>query len=559
MERVPQGGSIGPGAAGGSDMNMNVSMGSVGGGSEGDGTPRETIVGNECHVCGEVTLKTRLHYGGITCYSCRAFFRRACTKKKKDVCKRNNNCDVRLDERKRCGACRYVVCIAKGMKPHLVLNDEEKQQRFKNVHKRKAELESVARIDAEDELDEFTSPRHEPSFGASEAAFGVAGGSGAETRVGFMGEAPSQPKNSRRGAAFSYQQQAHPQVKQESETSLDEFSGHVYEMPQAAHYNGGRTLEGPVSPPFHYSSSQQGAVSPPSQGNQYGQHGAVSPPSSLPSHSFSSQESLVYTPNAPIGFYPTSPPPTSSYPKAPFTSYPTTSYSTSLYPAKNPFSPHTSASWSTRVTSVISETHRAAVMPGTARTSVIMLACKKEEKVQEETTLSPQKKEKEEENEEQWGQDTGGEKEKNVMELEEDLKEMNNITGEEIFEEALEVQEGREEPREDGPLDLTKYSFLYPQTNNTATKKYFSETKWQPMILENPLGGARSSSSLQRGTSPTRVLKTLTSQGPDLGEESSSIVEYNKPTITRKIIAKADHHLDKQATPSPEEVKKNQS
>ena len=25
---------------------------------------------------------------------------------------------------------RYVVCIAKGMKPHLVLNDEEKQQRF---------------------------------------------------------------------------------------------------------------------------------------------------------------------------------------------------------------------------------------------------------------------------------------------------------------------------------------------------------------------------------------------------------------------------------------------
>ena len=50
MERVPQGGSIGPGAPGGSDMNMNVNM--VGGGSEGDGTPRETIVGNECHVCG---------------------------------------------------------------------------------------------------------------------------------------------------------------------------------------------------------------------------------------------------------------------------------------------------------------------------------------------------------------------------------------------------------------------------------------------------------------------------------------------------------------------------
>ena len=52
MERVPQGGSLGPGAPGGSDMNMNVTMGSVGGGSEGDSTHRETIVGNECHVCG---------------------------------------------------------------------------------------------------------------------------------------------------------------------------------------------------------------------------------------------------------------------------------------------------------------------------------------------------------------------------------------------------------------------------------------------------------------------------------------------------------------------------
>ena len=29
---------------------------------------------------------------------------------------------------------RYVVCIAKGMKPHLVLNDEEKQQRFEPDH-----------------------------------------------------------------------------------------------------------------------------------------------------------------------------------------------------------------------------------------------------------------------------------------------------------------------------------------------------------------------------------------------------------------------------------------
>ena len=96
-----------------------------------------------------------------------------------------------------------------------------------------------------------------------------------------------------------------------------------------------------------------------------------------------------------------------------------------------------------------------------------MLACKKEEKLQEETMLSPQNGEKEE----QWGE-SSGEKEKNITEQEEDLKEMNSLAGGEIFEKALEVQEGREEPREDVPMDLTKYSYLYPQTNNSSTKKW---------------------------------------------------------------------------------------
>ena len=112
--------------------------------------------------------------------------------------------------------------------------------------------------------------------------------------------------------------------------------------------------------------------------------------------------------------------------------------------------------------------NRVAVMPGTARTSVIMLACKKEEKVEEETMLSEEKEDEVEE--EQWKPNVG-EKEKNILKLEEELKDMNGYDGGEIFEKALEVQEGREEPREDGPLDLTKYSFLYPETHNSATKK----------------------------------------------------------------------------------------
>ena len=48
----------------------------------------------ECHACGESTERNRLHYGGITCDSCRTFFRRATIKKKKDMCKKDGRCEV---------------------------------------------------------------------------------------------------------------------------------------------------------------------------------------------------------------------------------------------------------------------------------------------------------------------------------------------------------------------------------------------------------------------------------------------------------------------------------
>jgi len=191
-------------------------------------------------------------------------------------------------------------------------------------------------------------------------------------------------------------------------------------------------------------------------------------------------------------------------------------------------------------------------MPGiaNARTSVIILACKKEENpVLEDTIITPQK----EEQEEQWG-GSFGEKEKNIseQELEEDLEEM---TGGEVFEKALEVQEGREEPREDGPLDLTQYSYLYPQTTNSATKKYFSEK----LLINSEIAQERLRSvgnvdipPPQRDRSPPRVSQASTSQ--EFSEESSSNVEDKKPTTTRKIIEKADFHLDRQPTPSPEEM-----
>ena len=54
---------------------------------------------NYCHCCGVKTPKARLHYGGITCYPCRSFFRRATVSKKKKKCKKTGRCKVRKTAR----------------------------------------------------------------------------------------------------------------------------------------------------------------------------------------------------------------------------------------------------------------------------------------------------------------------------------------------------------------------------------------------------------------------------------------------------------------------------
>ena len=58
MEWIEGGGEGGDGVGGGvTDVEMNQDDSDL------------------CRVCGEKISRPRVHYGGITCYSCRAFFR----------------------------------------------------------------------------------------------------------------------------------------------------------------------------------------------------------------------------------------------------------------------------------------------------------------------------------------------------------------------------------------------------------------------------------------------------------------------------------------------------
>ncbi|XP_023340074.1 uncharacterized protein LOC111710243 [Eurytemora carolleeae] len=86
----------------------------------------------DCPVCKDVAI-AHFHYGGMCCYSCKAFFRRVVntSKANKYKCRNGSNlCDVSLGNRRSCQACRYRKCVSAGMKPGLVLSDEQCTRRF---------------------------------------------------------------------------------------------------------------------------------------------------------------------------------------------------------------------------------------------------------------------------------------------------------------------------------------------------------------------------------------------------------------------------------------------
>ena len=64
-----------------------------------------------CLVCQQKLGKTRCHYGGVTCYSCRAFFRRNTQRSELPVCKSDGGCPITTTVRKQCAACRYQKCL----------------------------------------------------------------------------------------------------------------------------------------------------------------------------------------------------------------------------------------------------------------------------------------------------------------------------------------------------------------------------------------------------------------------------------------------------------------
>nr|AID52839.1 nuclear receptor [Tigriopus japonicus] len=98
----------------------------------------------KCRVCGEPAAR-HVHYGSVTCFSCRAFFRRSIQNKAWNnySCRRQGQCEIMLKSRKNCQKCRYEECLSAGMKPTWVLSEEERSRRFRKTREKKARQNST--------------------------------------------------------------------------------------------------------------------------------------------------------------------------------------------------------------------------------------------------------------------------------------------------------------------------------------------------------------------------------------------------------------------------------
>ncbi|CAF1103314.1 unnamed protein product [Adineta ricciae] len=85
-----------------------------------------------CVVCSSPA--NGYNFDAITCESCKAFFRRNALKDSVELeCRRGNNCDITIDSRRRCGACRLAKCLKSGMNRDRLLTAEQKAVKLRKI------------------------------------------------------------------------------------------------------------------------------------------------------------------------------------------------------------------------------------------------------------------------------------------------------------------------------------------------------------------------------------------------------------------------------------------
>ena len=88
---------------------------------------RSALLVKCCGVCGDVAKS--YNFGGLSCASCKAFFRRSVHKDNylQFFCSHEGQCVVSVSNRKSCQYCRMNRCFAIGMEKSWVLTENERK------------------------------------------------------------------------------------------------------------------------------------------------------------------------------------------------------------------------------------------------------------------------------------------------------------------------------------------------------------------------------------------------------------------------------------------------
>ncbi|CAF1016599.1 unnamed protein product [Adineta ricciae] len=117
-----------------------------------------TMESSLCLICNATAHVN--HYGAISCYSCKMFFRRHSLRKKNiRMCRMNGCCCINERTRKICIPCRLAKCIAAGMSPALIRKayqpvvrlpvdkSEQKQTRISSLSLLSNDLSTLRTVD----------------------------------------------------------------------------------------------------------------------------------------------------------------------------------------------------------------------------------------------------------------------------------------------------------------------------------------------------------------------------------------------------------------------------
>ncbi len=77
-----------------------------------------------CSICGD--RASGKHYGVYSCEGCKGFFKRTVRKELTYACRENRDCVIDKRQRNRCQYCRYMKCLATGMRREAVQEERHR-------------------------------------------------------------------------------------------------------------------------------------------------------------------------------------------------------------------------------------------------------------------------------------------------------------------------------------------------------------------------------------------------------------------------------------------------